>query len=197
MALYRHRLIGAFTGEEWSFGVYTNGSASLAAAQTAWAAGITALASVNYLLDLPATVSFTEITTVEIDPSTGKQLTGVSDPRSEIGTSADEALPYQCAPVVSWRTAILSRAGRGRIYAPSPAAGVLADGRMTSTARGHLADAAAGMMGALTAASLQPVIYHRAAHTTTNIISLDVGDVIDTQRRRRNKLIEARTSRSV
>jgi hypothetical protein len=41
------------------------------------------------------------------------------------------------------------------------------------------------------------VIYHRGLGTTSLVTSLDVGDVIDTQRRRRNKLIEARTSRPV
>jgi len=197
VALYRHRLIGTYTGEEWSFGVYSSGSASLAAAQTAWAAGVTAFASTAYLLTLADTCHFVEITTVEIDPSTGKQLTGTTDPRSEVGTATTESLPYQCSPCVSFRTATLSRAGRGRIYAPSPAAVALLDGRLTTAAAGHLADSAEGMLGALDSAGLQPVIYHRAAHSTTPIISLDVGDVIDTQRRRRNKLVEVRTSRTL
>jgi len=197
MALYRHRLLGTYTGEEWSFGVYTEGSGSLAAAQTAWANGVTDFASVAYLGDLATTVAFVEITTVEIAPSTGKQLTGVSDPRSEVGTSATECLPYQCSPVVSFRTATLSRAGRGRIYAPSPGAGVLTDGRMTSTAAGNLADSAQAMLQALDTAGFTPVIYHRSSGTTTNITTIDVGDVIDTQRRRRNGLTEVRTSRTI
>lgn len=197
MALYRHRLLGTFTGEEWSFGVYSSGSASLAAAQTAWAAGVTAFASTAYLLTLATTVHFTEITTVEIDPSTGKQLTGTTDPRSEVGTAATTSLPYQCSPAVSFRTATLSRAGRGRIYAPSPAVVAVLDGRLTTAAAGTLADSAAAMLGELDSAGLQPVIYHRAAHSTTPIISIDVGNVIDTQRRRRNKLVEVRTSRTL
>jgi hypothetical protein len=197
MALYRHRLMGTYTGEEWSFGVYSSGSGSLAAAETAWANGVSDFFSVAYLADLATTVAATEISTVEINPSTGKQLTGVTDPRSDVGTATGSGCPNQCAPVVSFRTATLSRAGRGRIYAPSPAVSVLTDGRLTSTAAGHLADSAQAMLQALDTAGFTPVIYHRAAGTTTNITSIDVGDVIDTQRRRRNKLIEVRTSRTI
>jgi len=197
VALYRHRLMGTLTGEEWSFGVYTNSSGSLAAAQTAWANGVTDFASVAYLGDLAPEVAFTEISTVEINPSTGKQLTGVTDPRSEVGTSAATSCPYQCSPVVSFRTATLSRAGRGRIYAAPPAVAVITDGRLTSTAAGNLADSAQAMLQALDTGGCTPVIYHRAAGTTTNITTIDVGDVVDTQRRRRNKLIEVRTSRTI
>lgn len=197
MALYRHRLMGTYTGEEWSFGVYTEGSGSLAAAQTAWANGVTDFASVAYLGNLAADVAFIEITTVEINPSTGKQLTGVSDPRSEVGTASGSSCPYQCSPVVSFRTATLSRAGRGRIYAPSPAVAALTAARLSSTAAGNLADSAQAMLQALDTAGFTPVIYHRSTGTTTNITTIDVGDVIDTQRRRRNQLTEVRTSRTI
>lgn len=189
--------MGTYTGEEWSFGVYTEGSGSLAAAQTAWANGVTDFASVAYLGNLAADVAFIEITTVEINPSTGKQLTGVSDPRSEVGTASGSSCPYQCSPVVSFRTATLSRAGRGRIYAPSPAVAALTAARLSSTAAGNLADSAQAMLQALDTAGFTPVIYHRSTGTTTNITTIDVGDVIDTQRRRRNQLTEVRTSRTI
>lgn len=104
-------------------------------------------------------------------------------------------MPFQCAPVVSLRTATLSRAGRGRFYAPSLAVDQIAQGRMVAGAQTALADSALAMLQAVEAAGLAVVIYHRGAGTTTPVVSLDVGDVIDTQRRRRNKLIEARTSR--
>ena len=66
---------------------------------------------------------------------------------------------------------------------------------MTTAARDTLADAAEDLVQGLTAGGGNVVIYHRGPGTTTTVTSLDVGDVIDTQRRRRNKLIEARTSR--
>jgi hypothetical protein len=197
VALYRHRLIGTYTGESWSFGVHTSGNASLAAAQAAWMSGITAFFSVAYRATLCTDVAAIEATTVELNPTTGKQLTGLTDPRTDVGTNAGECLPFQCAPVVSLRTATLSRAGRGRFYAPSLAVDQVAAGRMTTAARDTLADAAEDLVQGLTSAGGTLVIYHRASGTTTPVTSLDVGDVIDTQRRRRNKLVENRVTRAI
>lgn len=194
MALYRHRLEGTFPGEVWSFGVYTDSNLSLTAMHSQWMTGITnfwGTATALFCED----VETTRATTVEIDPATGGQLTGAESTRSDAGTSTATCLPFQCAPVVTLRTSTLSRAGRGRFYAPSLAVDQVAAGRMTTAARDTLADAAEDLVQGLTSAGGNLVIYHRGSGTTTNVTSLDVGDVIDTQRRRRNKLIEARTSR--
>ncbi|WP_299316894.1 hypothetical protein, partial [uncultured Halomonas sp.] len=118
MALYRHRLEGTFPGEVWSFGVYTDSNLSLTAMQSQWMTGITnfwATATALFCTD----VATTRATTVELDPATGRQLTGAEDTRADAGTSTATCLPFQCAPVVSLRTATLSRAGRGRFYVPS------------------------------------------------------------------------------
>ena len=194
MALYKHRLEGTFPGEVWSFGIYTDSNLSVAAAQSAWMTGIT-----NFWAEVTALfctdVTTTRAVTVELDPLTGKQLTGAEDTRTDAGTSTATCLPFQCAPVVSLRTATLSRAGRGRFYAPSLAVDQVSAGRMLTTARDSLADGALALVQGTTASGGNVVIYHRATGTTTPVTSLDVGDVIDTQRRRRNKLVEARTSR--
>ena len=196
MALFRHRLEGTFPGEVWSFGVYTDSNLSLSAMQSQWMTGITnfwGTATALFCTD----VETTRATTVEIDPATGKQLTGAEDTRADAGTSEATCLPFQCAPVVTLRTATLSRAGRGRFYAPSLAVDQVSAGRMLTTARDTLADAAEDLVQGLTSAGGNLVIYHRGSGSTTLVTSLDVGDVIDTQRRRRNKLIESRTSRAI
>lgn len=194
MALYRHRLEGTFPGEAWSFGVYTESTLSLTAMQSQWMTGITN-AWATWAPLLCTDVEATRATTVEVDPATGRQLTGADDTRADAGTSTATCLPFQCAPVVSLRTATLNRRGRGRFYVPSLAVDQVAAGRMTTAAQTALADGAEDLLTGLTSAGGTVVIYHKDLGTTSVVTSLDVGDVIDTQRRRRNKLIEARTSR--
>lgn len=196
MALYRHRVEGTFPGEVWTFGLHTDSSLSLSAMQSQFITGITnfwATATALFCTDVAAI----RAVTVELDPATGKQLTGAEDTLALAGTSTATCLPFQCAPVVSLRTATLSRAGRGRFFVPSLAVDQVDAGRMLTSARNTLADAAQDLVQGLTSAGGTLVIYHRALGTTSVVTSLDVGDVIDTQRRRRNKLIESRTSRAL
>lgn len=197
MALYRHVVQGSYPGEIWTFGIHTEGTASLAAAQTAWMDGLTAFFSAAYLATLCTDVEVTSAYTVELDVTTGSQLSKIEDPRTEAGTSTATCLPFQCTPVVSLRTAFATRSGRGRFYAPSPAVDQVAVGRLAAASQTTLADSALAMFQTLQGAALDPVILSRATMVRTPITSLDVGDVIDTQRRRRNKLIEARTSRQL
>ena len=197
MALFHHVLRGTYTGESWSFGIHTTGTATVDEAQTAWGLAVAAFGNATYLGDLPPEVEFIEITTAELNQATGTQITRRADPRSEVGTSAADGLPCQITPVVSLRTNQATRAGRGRFYAPSPAVDTQVQGRMGATAQGHLADAAEDMFASLVGDGLTPVLYSRTTFTTNQITSLDVGDVLDTQRRRRSKLVESRVSRLV
>jgi hypothetical protein len=196
VALYKHTLNGTFPGEIWSFGIHTLGNITVTAAEAAWSA-----AAGEFWADagplFANEIAATSTATAELDQATAKQITRVETGSSLIGTATSESLPYQCAPAVSLRTNLATRAGRGRFYAPSLAVEFVAAGKMTATAQSALLAGAVGMIGSLTAAGLDVVLYGRTSHATQSVTRVDVGDVIDTQRRRRNKLVESRVSANV
>lgn len=196
MALFKHTLQGTFPGEVWSFGLHTSGNLTVSAAETAWAVAAGAFWAEAGLLFANEVVA-SATTTAELDQATGKQLTRVETGSSLIGSAVSESLPYQCAPAVSFRTNLATRAGRGRFYAPSLAVEFVVGGKMTSTAQTALLAGAEDMVNSLQGAGLTPVLYGRTSHATQTITRIDVGDVIDTQRRRRNKLVESRVSVNV
>lgn len=197
MALYRHIAAGVFPGEQWTFSLHTTGTLPIDTAADVWE---TATGDPFWLAMAPHICTDTEMTratTVTLDEATGTQLQRRDRDVTRPGTSEAVCLPFQVTPVVSLRTDDASRRGRGRFYAPSLAVDAQAGGRMTPTVQSDLATAAAGMLLALQAAGLTPVLLSRDTLATREITSVDVGDVLDTQRRRRNALIETRVSEPV
>lgn len=194
MALYRHIAAGTFPGEQWTFSVHTTGTLPIDTAADAWedASGTPFWAVMAP--HICTNVSMTRATTVTLDEATGVQLQRRDREVTRPGTSVAACLPFQVTPVVSLRTDDASRRGRGRFYAPSLAVDAQDGGRLTATAQDDLGTSAQGMLLALAAAGLTPVLLSRDTMVTREITSLDVGDVMDTQRRRRNSLIEARVS---
>lgn len=197
MALFRHTVKGVFPGEVWTFGIHTLGSVTVDAAQSAWAAAVDAFWSTELAAIYCDDVVIQSVVTAELSQPTGRQITRRETQVSHPGTSTAACLPFQCAPVVSLRTALATRAGRGRFYAPSPAVDQQAAGKLITTAQSALLNSTVAMFTALTGAGLSGVLYSRSTTQTQEITSVDVGDVIDTQRRRRNKLIENRISANV
>lgn len=193
MALFHHRIVGTTPGESWSLGVYTTGEGTLAAAQTTWGDAVAALWTGALDSVITADVHVVETTTASIASASGTQISRLSDDVSLSGVAAGEMLPYQCASAVSWRSDLATRAGRGRIYLPPLAASVLDAGRLSAGAVTTIVGAVEDFWGALNTGGLQLVLYSRTAFTTQVVTKADVGNVIDTQRRRRNKLIEQRS----
>lgn len=197
MALYRHLAAGVTPGEVFNFSVWSNGNASLAAAHAAWDTALQTFWSGAVDALVANEVSITGTSTAEVDVATGKQSTRVDSAVSLPGTSAAEMLPFQCAVAVSLRTVFATRSGRGRFYLPPLSVATIAGGRVTPANQTIIADSAQDMMATLQGAGLQPVVYSRIARAAVTITRIDVGDVVDTQRRRRNKLVEERVSRTV
>lgn len=197
MALYRHVASGTFPGEIWQITMHTTGDVSLADAQSAWSDATGALWTSALDALVSTDVVMTEVSTASISEETDTQLSRLIDDVTRPGVSEDETLPPQVALVVSLRTAMATRAGRGRFYLPPLAVSTVADGRLSSTAQGTVSSAVEAFLTSLGGASLTPVVRGRSTHTSTPITRYDVGDVFDTQRRRRDKLIETRIGGTV
>jgi len=199
VALFRHVLSGTYPGESWTTTLHTTGNVALTAAQAAWESAVNAFWTGQLDALVHSAVVATEASTAEIDEATGKQMSRLAASLSLPGVATQGPLPPQVSVVLSLRTALATRAGRGRMYLPPyDKATVSQDGDMNATSQSATVTAANQFFQSLISDGLVPVIAHRNVPvTTTNITQFDVGSVYDTQRRRRNKLIESRQGGSV
>jgi hypothetical protein len=198
VTLFHMTLEGTTNDGGWSFGVWTTNTGDDAAAaltkfQTAvaamWASGIDAFISDQ--------IAYTAQKVVTVDQSTGKQITRADGAVTDAGADTGESLPPQVALAVTLRTALATRAGRGRIYLPPFAVSQVVNSRMNATNKGTTLTAVKGMFDTLISDGHTPVLYGRTAHTVTPITTLALGDVFDTQRRRRDAYAETYTSTAV
>lgn len=122
------------------------------------------------------------------------------------GPSSGTSLPTENTVAVSWQTHVLGPLGRGRIFSPLvPTSALGAYGLLSSGWAGTLLNASKHMLEgiALNTALTQPWVIrpvvtgptvkvgHPAYTVYGTVVEVKVGQVVDTQRRRRNKLVEA------
>ena len=201
MPLYQHRFIGILaSGDQFSFSWWSDNSLTIDSshgnaitwAETLWNGQDTLP---GYATLCSADVSIQRITTGEISPLTGQQQTLRESNVDIAGTSTSNALPADVAIVVSLRSPVANRTGRGRFYLPQPTTNALtAVGRLDETAQNTIVDALLAAWTQANAAGENPVIYSRTQRATREINSFNVGDLFDTQRRRENALTENRVS---
>ena len=201
MPLYQHRFIGNLaSGDTFSFSWWSETSLTIDSshgnaitwAETLWNGQDTLP---GYATLCSADVSIQRITTGEISPLTGQQQTLRESNVNIPGTSESSALPADVAIVVSLRSPVANRTGRGRFYLPQPTTNALtAVGRLDETAQDTIVDALLAAWTQANAAGENPVIYSRTQRATREITSFNVGDLFDTQRRRENALTENRVS---
>lgn len=126
------------------------------------------------------------------------------------GNGSSNTLPLQCSVVASHRTAQTGKKGRGRQFLPAiDQNSITAGGRLTSDARTACLNAqvaaleAASMDGTLTNPFVYPSVISSGSGSPSGLTryavinGVRVGDVIDTQRRRRNRLVESYASADV
>jgi hypothetical protein len=122
---------------------------------------------------------------------------------SNVKGGSGSMVPPQCAIVVTTLTGAPGRSARGRMFL-----GGLSNngndftGRINPLTRDRLAKGVGGMFTQLRSSGFQadvirPVVVSPTKNDARKITAVQVGDVYDTMRSRRNKLVEARIRQSV
>lgn len=204
MAIYRCRIRGHSASIlDWSFSF----SVSAVTGQAATLSADVADAFSDFWNGVPAATNAAktlyDISTVAddaiVDELDGSMQHNVSQGITTItlaGTGAGEPLPPQVAVVGSLISDVPTRAGRGRAYFPPPTVDSMNSGKMATASRDIFANAWKNMLdniGAAAGGAYTVCIRHPnfLPSAFTPVTRIKVGDVFDTQRRRRNKLKEA------
>lgn len=195
MTIYRHTVKGSYPGESWSCTFHTQSTLALTAAQnawtTAWQIWWNGLSAPTDNLDqlVSNTVECTSLVTSQLDPVTGKQIARAEDDVTLVGTSTNAPLPPQVSAGVTWLSNSATKEGRGRMYLPSFSTVTVAAGRLGTASRGIVKIGADNFLASLSGAGATPIVFNRKTLAATVITIPRVGDVFDTQRRRRDKLV--------
>lgn len=208
--LLRVSIAGAMpSGEEWSVNpVYSIGGdfgAPVSAAQcNTIATAIAALAVSTFLVTMwaPGTnMSNYRVEARALDGTLESQAEAVeATPINGTGTAIH---PYQTSVVTSLRTTTAGASGRGRLY--WPATGVVLDStnyRLSPTSvtnhLGAVKSFLTGIQGAIdvTLDGVALAVWSRKLEALYVVNQIQMGNVVDTQRRRRDNLIENYTGLS-
>lgn len=195
--VYQHRFSGVLAGgDRWMFTWWATSGSSIGTVHAAgvdWANAFWTTG--GYGSHVAAAVTLESVTTVNVDVATNKQSQRMDSSLSLAGSNASGSLPADCAVVVSLRTALANRSGRGRFYLPQPAVDQLdsTDGRVAAAAVSGMLNACSVAFGGYTGTAV-PVIYSRTLRATNPVVSFDIGNLFDTQRRRESSMLESRNS---
>ena len=209
MSYLRLSVLGTITGGEvWSinpvfdptleFPGWTQATADAAAAACA------AVAIPSSMLTLLSTAAAVTGIRIEGRNDSDDSLIGVAEAvklSGGAGTGSPK-LPAQAATVVSLRTDTPGARGRGRVYWPSMGATLGTNLRLSLPANGtvvgdmktYLSGLRSALAGAWPTIGFDLAVRSKVSHTTPHVVRIQVGDIIDTQRRRRDSLPESYSS---
>ena len=188
MTTFRHRVTGPGNGGDiWVSTLHSSSANTLASVHAAWTAFVIGFCASTMNAMWNTHMSATSVVTDQLDPFTGKNVAQSITGISEVGTgTGGSPSPRNCV-VIGLRTDLPTRAGRGRMYWPSPDDSHYGtDGKLVS---GDATTISGGFGTALVTfkATSQPIIWHRRTLTWDNITHVTVGNIFGTQKRRTNK----------
>jgi hypothetical protein len=188
---------GLPSGEEAEWSFWLNASTTPAGKDFVDAMCLELSGDASWKALWPAGVTFGTPKISLVDQTTGTVISTIVSGAAYAATGLGGALPPQCATVVTLRSGFASRSDTGRFYLPGVAdVNLTSAGRITSTATASISARMAAAFAAGNGASLgtEVIVYSRTHRTYVSVTAVDVGDVVDTQRRRRDKLIENRVT---
>lgn len=191
------------TQERWSTSVrFTNGTENTpvmtnSAEMTQWAqdTGVYIQTGIDILANcLSSAGSVNTITAQLINDDGTLANQGSPFDMNEVGLGTPKA-PYQTAVVISDITSNPGARYRGRHYWPCVGLGMTTNGRLTTPTLpadilADWADLVTGIRDSTGGPAAEACMYSPTRSSTTSVVGYRVGDVPDTQRRRRDKLIE-------
>jgi hypothetical protein len=203
VALYRADFQGTIYGiETFQHGLHFSSSDSTAGLaadlDTAWTA---VLANANFSDQFTTGIVWSQINVSELGTTPAAPIvTSAQATLGGAGTAATAGLPAQCSPCISLTTATAGSRARGRMFLPPLAAAALSSvGRISSTPRGLILGVLDTFFGAMSANAADCVVVSSVGgvYTTYPVNTIRLGDVIDTQRRRRNTIAEVYSSAAI
>lgn len=189
MTYYRHRVSGPGpAGDIWVTTLHTQGAADLTAAHNAVVTALSAFVDNHFTQYWSPQTAVKEFLTDQLDAVTGKNVAQTSTGVNFVGVGAGKTVSARDSLVISLKTNLPTRAGRGRMYWPSPCSDAYgANGEFLDAVCTELSGAFRNALAAIDG-TVTPVIYHRATKTSDNITSVKVGSIPGSQRRRTNKV---------
>lgn len=191
-------------GDIWMTGFQVDADAgqdaasTLASWLTAWALFWNGTgAGTDYKSLCKTTVTTFEQSSTEVGAD-GKNITQAVATVSLAGTATDDSMPQETCPVLTLRTSLASKAGRGRLYLPplsetsNGGSGELASGVQT-----QIATAGQALVQSLNGASMSVGVFHRFTNSFSPVIAVDVANLFRVQRRRQKSVSVARIRMTV
>lgn len=195
-------------GERWSCSLALSGQNTAygsddvtAFAPQAMARWSTMVSAGESLLSTGVTLQRVDVRVITVAGTT--EYLASSAPLAVVAGQGPPILPNQCAIVASLRTDTAGAKGRGRFFLPCLQADVEANGRISAGKRSGLVTKVGALLnglvadanGTFQAAPVALVVASKVgAGINSRVTAARIGDVIDTQRRRRDALVEAYAS---
>jgi hypothetical protein len=189
--------------------MHSQGAGSLSTVHAAWTSFVNGFITSVLGPMWPNEVGATQTITDQLDANGLHNVAQLTSAISGAGSGAGGTLSPRSCVVIGLRSSVPTKAGRGRMYWPAPdSTHLLGTGNLNSTDAAAISTGFATRLATFKLTS-QPVVLHRGydklndvpvtpvPSTWDNVVSVTVGVVLGTQRRRTNRVANAYASTGV